>query len=51
MEEEDNKYEYECSDCKETVIINAKTSLRCNYCSYRILRKKRSEKPVQFEAR
>ncbi|RVD93257.1 metallothionein-I transcription activator [Tubulinosema ratisbonensis] len=51
MEEDSNKYQYECLDCKETVILTEKSQIRCTYCSYRILRKKRSDKPVQFEAR
>ncbi|KAL0266006.1 UNVERIFIED_CONTAM: hypothetical protein PYX00_011723 [Menopon gallinae] len=53
MEESEAKdqVQYQCMDCYETVDVGDKSTIRCNNCGYRIFTKRRSKKPLQFEAR
>lgn len=53
MEESEAKdqVQYQCMDCYETVDVGDKSVIRCNNCGYRIFTKRRSKRPLQFEAR
>lgn len=53
MEESEAKehVQYQCMDCYEIVDVSDKSVIRCNNCGYRIFTKRRSKKPLQFEAR
>lgn len=47
----ENQVQYQCMECYETVDLTDKSSIRCLNCGYRVFTKRRSNKPLQFEAR
>jgi len=42
---------YTCGDCAEDVTLRPRDAVRCPYCGYRILYKKRTQRLQQYEAR